>query len=113
VSASDPRGAQVLYPHEHAPYRPDAMGKATLYRSEHVLVGLNGFEPGQTHALHAHEGMDKIYHVLSGKGQLLLEGRSEALAPGALAVAPAGVPHGIHNDGTERLLVLAVLAPGP
>ena len=28
-------------------------------------------------------------------------------------VAPAGVPHGIRNDGDERLIVVAILAPGP
>jgi mannose-6-phosphate isomerase-like protein (cupin superfamily) len=28
-------------------------------------------------------------------------------------VAPADVPHGVRNTGTGRLIVLAVLAPGP
>jgi len=28
-----------------------------------------------------------------------------------LLVAPEGVPHGVHNTGPARLLVLAVLAP--
>jgi mannose-6-phosphate isomerase-like protein (cupin superfamily) len=28
-------------------------------------------------------------------------------------VAPQGVPHGIRNSGSERLVVLAVLAPAP
>jgi len=32
---------------------------------------------------------------------------------GVMLVAPQGVPHGIHNTGTDRLLVLAILAPAP
>jgi oxalate decarboxylase/phosphoglucose isomerase-like protein (cupin superfamily) len=53
----------------------DKMGKSTIYQSARLLVGLNAFEPGQSHALHAHVGTDKMYYVLEGKGIFLLEGR--------------------------------------
>ncbi len=89
------------------------MGKSTLFASERILVGLNCFEPGQEHALHAHAGMDKVYQVLEGSGLLLLEGRELALATGEMAIAPEGVPHGIRNTGEGRLVVLAILAPAP
>ena len=89
------------------------MGKATLFQSPRLLVGLNAFEPGQEHRLHTHAGMDKVYHVLEGRGVFLLEGREEPFEPGMMLIAPEGVPHGIRNDGTERLLVLAILAPSP
>ena len=94
-------------------FRPDKMGKATLFESPHLLVGLNCFEPGQEHALHAHAGTDKVYYVLAGEGVFLLEGRELAMRAGAMLVAPDGVPHGIRNAGRERLVVLAVLAPAP
>jgi mannose-6-phosphate isomerase-like protein (cupin superfamily) len=87
------------------------MGKSTLFSSPRLLVGLNAFEPQQAHALHAHEGQDKVYYVLEGRGLFLLEGRELAMAAGDLLVAPAGVPHGVRNTGEGRLLVLAVLAP--
>ena len=103
----------AIRPEEHAVFRPDRMGKATLFSSERLLVGLNGFEPGQEHALHAHAGMDKLYVVVAGTGRFLLEGRELPMAPGQLLVAPKGIPHGIRNTGAQRLLVLAVLAPGP
>ena len=96
-----------------ASFRPDKMGKATLFASERILVGLNCFEAGQEHALHAHAGMDKVYQVLEGSGLLLLEGRELPLESGMLAIAPEGVPHGIRNTGTGRLVVLAILAPAP
>jgi len=102
-----------LCPEDHAAYRSDKMGKATLFQSERILVGLNCFEPGQDHALHAHEGMDKIYHVLAGRGTFLLEERQVEMEAGMMLVAPAGVPHGVRNAGAERLLLLAILAPGP
>jgi mannose-6-phosphate isomerase-like protein (cupin superfamily) len=91
----------AIRPEEHAVWRADKMGKSTLFSSERILVGLNA------------AGMDKVYQVLSGSGELLLDGRSVPATPGALMVVPQGIPHGIRNTGRERLLVLAILAPGP
>ena len=103
----------VIHPGEHAQWRPDAMGKSTIYQSANVLVGLNAFEPGQSHALHAHAGMDKVYLVLEGEGLFLLADRTLAMSAGDVLVAPDGVPHGVENNSQARLLVMAVLAPGP
>jgi quercetin dioxygenase-like cupin family protein len=89
------------------------MGKSTIFESPRLLVGVNAFEPGQEHALHAHAGQDKVYHVLEGEGLFLLEGRELPMKPGDLLVAPEGVPHGVKNNGSRRLLVLAILAPAP
>jgi quercetin dioxygenase-like cupin family protein len=100
-------------PMDHAVYDSAKMGKTTLFQSDRLLVGLNAFEPGQEHRLHGHTGMDKVYHVLAGRGVFLLEGREEAMAAGTMLIAPEGVLHGIRNTGDERLLVLAILAPSP
>lgn len=102
-----------IRPIDHARFREDKMGKATLFESPRLTVGLNAFEPGQEHALHAHPGMDKVYHVLSGRGLFLLASGDVALEPGTLLVAPEGVPHGVRNTGSERLVVLVILAPAP
>src|SRR5260221_6348676 len=103
----------TIRPEEHAIYDPAKMGKCTIFQSKSLLVGLNGFEPGQEHRLHSHAGMDKVYHVLQGRGVFLLSDRELAMEAGVMLVAPADVPHGIRNTGSERLLVLAILAPGP
>ena len=108
-----PDHPDVLRPETFATFNPEKMGKGTLFESERILVGLNTFLPGQEHALHAHDGIDKVYHVLEGRGRFLLVGRELAMQPGEMLIAPSGVPHGIRNDGSERLVVLAILAPGP
>jgi mannose-6-phosphate isomerase-like protein (cupin superfamily) len=103
----------VIRPRDHAAFRADKMGKSTLFESARLLVGLNAFEPGQAHALHAHAGMDKVYSVVEGEGVFLLDDRELPMGAGDLLVAPEGVPHGVRNTGMGRLLVLAILAPGP
>jgi quercetin dioxygenase-like cupin family protein len=104
---------RLIRPADLGEWRADKMGKSTIYESPHLLVGLNAFEPGQSHALHAHAGMDKVYLVVEGEGLFLLEGREMAMRAGDLLVAPDGVPHGVRNNSSARLLVMAILAPGP
>lgn len=103
----------IIHPADHAAYSPTKMGKSTIFESPRLLVGLNAFEPGQEHALHAHAGQDKVYHVLEGRGLFLLDGRELPMQPGDLLIAPEGVAHGVRNTGAARLLVLAILAPRP
>jgi quercetin dioxygenase-like cupin family protein len=103
----------AIHPRDHAVYSPDRMGKSTIFRSDYLLVGLNAFEPGQEHALHAHAGMDKVYYVIEGQGLFLLESGDVPMQAGVLLVAPEGVPHGIRNTSAGRLLVLTMLAPAP
>ena len=100
----------VIHPADHAAYDASKMGKSTIFESERLLVGLNAFEPGQEHRLHAHAGMDKVYSVVEGAGVFLLEDRELPMRAGDLLVAPEGVPHGVRNTGASRLLVLAILA---
>lgn len=102
-----------IQPQDHAKSSSTQMAKSTIFHSERLLVGLNCFEVGQEHALHAHSDMDKVYLVSAGVGQFLLEGREIQLVAGQMLVAPADVPHGVRNDGPDQLLVLVFLAPGP
>lgn len=101
----------VIRPADHAAYSAQKMGKSTLFESPRLLVGLNAFEPGQSHALHTHGGMDKVYSVVEGEGVFLLQDQELPMRAGDLLVAPDGVPHGVRNTGAGRLLVLAILAP--
>jgi mannose-6-phosphate isomerase-like protein (cupin superfamily) len=102
-----------IRPEEYAVFKPEKMGKSTLFESERIMVGLNCFEPGQEHKLHSHAGMDKVYQVLEGEGVFVLEDREVAMQTGIMLVAPENVPHGIRNTGSGRLVVLAILAPSP
>jgi quercetin dioxygenase-like cupin family protein len=105
--------AEILKPADHAEWRADKMGKSTLFESPRLMVGLNAFEPGQEHALHAHAGMDKLYYVIEGEGLFLLDGSNAPMRAGDVLVAADGVPHGVRNTSGARLLVMAVLAPSP
>lgn len=96
-----------------ANFSPSKMAKTTLVQGTQLLAGLNSFEAGQEHALHAHEGQEKLYLVLEGRGTVRVGEEIQDLAPGDAAFALAGVKHSIRNPGPERLVVMVVLAPPP
>ena len=96
-----------------AKFAADRMGKSDVARGEFLFAGLNSFEPGQEHAPHSHAGQDKLYVVMEGSGVIQVGEDSELLSAGDAAFAPSGVVHSIHNTGTGRLVVMAVLGPPP
>jgi len=96
-----------------ASFRPDKMGKSDVAAGKQLFAGLNAFEPGQEHALHAHPGQDKFYLVLEGSGEVTVGEQTETLLAGDAAFAADGVPHSVHNTGQGRLVILAILAPPP
>ena len=86
--------------------------KTTLWQGEHVMVGLNCLEPNQIQPVHAHGGADKFYLVLSGVGRFTVGDEEKSVESGGLVIAPAGIPHGVTNAGTERLSLLIAISPG-
>jgi quercetin dioxygenase-like cupin family protein len=96
-----------------AQFSSEKMGKTTLAKGAQLFAGLNCFEPGQQHALHAHAGQDKLYVVLEGTGVVRIGEQEETLTQGDVAFAADGVPHSVTNPGPGRLIVMAVLAPPP
>ena len=97
---------------EKAGANPEKFFKTTLWQGAYVMIGLNCLGPGQTQSVHAHQGADKFYFVLEGRGQFTVGEEEHEAETGMLVVAPAGVPHGVTNTRTDRLSILVAIAPG-
>jgi quercetin dioxygenase-like cupin family protein len=97
---------------EHTGARSEKFYKQTLWQGEHVMVGLNCLEPTQSQRPHAHDGADKFYFVLEGRGRFTVGDEERDAETGALVIAPAGVEHGVTNTGDTRLSLLIAIAPG-
>jgi mannose-6-phosphate isomerase-like protein (cupin superfamily) len=104
--------AYFLNWNDHIGSQAEKFYKTTLWQGEHVMVGLNCLEPQQSQTVHAHQGADKFYFVLEGSGRFTIGDDEHEAASGELVIAPAGVPHGVTNSGTERLSLLVAIAPG-
>ena len=96
---------------EHEGSQAEKFYKTTLWQGEHCMVGLNCLETGQTQKTHAHDGADKFYFVLEGSGKFTVGDEERVAETGSLVVAPAGIPHGVTNNCSERLSLLVAIAP--
>lgn len=97
----------------HVPAKAGGVAKATLFASDRILLGLNALAPGAEQAPHTHDGQDKFYHVLEGRGAFTLGEEVREAGVGEIVWAPAGMVHGVRNDGAERLVLLVGIAPSP
>ena len=93
--------------------KPEKFYKTTLFQGDHMLVGLNCLEPGQVQPVHSHQDQDKFYFVLEGAGSFTVGEEVTEAGPGHIIWAEAGLPHGVENNGTERLVIFMGIAPSP
>jgi quercetin dioxygenase-like cupin family protein len=98
---------------DHVGAHPTKFFKSTLFQSDRLLLGLNCLEPGQEQHVHTHAGQDKFYFVVEGSGTFTVGDEVRDAGAGTTIWAPADVPHGVVNTGTERLVVLVGIAPAP
>jgi quercetin dioxygenase-like cupin family protein len=98
---------------DHTGARADKFFKATLFRADALMLGVNCLEPGQVQAPHDHADQDKFYYVVEGDGRFWLGEERVTAGPGAVVWAPAGLVHGVANEGDTRLTLLVGIAPAP
>jgi mannose-6-phosphate isomerase-like protein (cupin superfamily) len=98
---------------DHVRFQPDKMAKIALGATARALLDLYCVAPGQAQKAHTHGDQDKIYVVLEGRGRISVGGSEERFGPEEAVIVPAGVEHGLVNDGPADLLVLVVVTPPP
>ena len=94
-------------------FSSEKMKKNGIFETERFFCDLYCFEPGQTQSAHTHEGSDKVYYVIKGKGLFQVGTEERELGEGEIVIAPSGQKHGVTNRGNERLVVLVYMAPKP
>jgi quercetin dioxygenase-like cupin family protein len=94
-------------------FSPDKLNKVKLYESSRMFCDVYCLAPGQAQNPHEHHEEDKIYVCLTGTCEVKIGDLTQALPAGHVAVAPAGMIHGISNASDSPATVLVVMAPNP
>ncbi len=87
------------------------MSAADLLAGSHLTCSVASFEPGQSHETHMHGGSDQVFAVIDGRGRFTVGSESRDLGPGEIALAPAGISHGLVASAGVRLVVLVITSP--
>jgi quercetin dioxygenase-like cupin family protein len=96
-----------------AKFSTEKMQKINLFETRNFFCDVYCLEPGQEQKVHAHDGEDKIYYVLEGRGSFVVGDENQEHGAGQIVFAPAGAPHGVKNTGDERMRLLVFMTPNP
>ena len=105
--------AFLFDPAARAAFASEKLNKVNLFESPNLFCDVYCLEPGQEQKEHVHVVEDKLYYALSGVCQVRIGDSVYPLESGRLAVAPAGVIHGVRNLSDQRATLLVIMAPHP
>jgi len=103
--------SRFVFYRDHVGANPSKQFKSTLFRSRHLLLGLNCLEPGQAQHPHVHGDQDKFYFVVEGTGEFVVGEERQSAGEGMVVWAPAAMSHGVVNNGDRRLVLLVGISP--
>lgn len=86
--------------------RPAVHGGATRHSLAHIVIA-----PGKASTRHYHKASEETYYLLSGVGEVVIDGQTFTLRPGEACLIETGETHQIFNHGEGDLEFLAVCAP--
>ena len=88
----------------------EAIGRR-VFTTDVVAVDLVCLQPGQQIGARTLAGADAIYTVLGGRAWVVTDEAEATLEPLQAVVVPAGIPHGVRNDGADPLILQLVVSP--
>lgn len=83
--------------------RYEILGESEAYKTKVITV-----LPGQRLSYQKHAKRSEHWFVVSGIGEVLLDGQTTALSGGSAVDVPVGVAHRITNTGREDLVFIEV-----
>jgi len=90
-------------------YSDEKASKIPVASSDTSRANLWCLKTGQEIHPHVHEG-DHIWVVMEGAGNYLDGEKKMPVKKGDIIFVPAGLPHGIENDGEEGLVFVSISA---
>jgi quercetin dioxygenase-like cupin family protein len=85
---------------------------ATLKGDNKNMMGYSVFAPGTDTKQKIHLRAEELAYVLSGSGNITVENKLFPFRAGDSLYIPAGVPHGVRNNGKENV-VMVFFFPSP
>ncbi len=86
--------------------------RRVLYTGEKLQLVLMTLKPGEEIGQEIHGDKDQFFRFESGRGEVLINDRSNPVEDGIAVIVPAGAKHNVRNTGEEPLTFYTLYA-GP
>lgn len=104
---------QIEKGNERILYSDSTFTKRMIFNKEKVLNFMLNFKPGQELPPHTHEESDLILHVITGSGQLTVDGNVQNITEGDVVYCEGNEVFSMKNDSNDNLSCFVVIAPRP
>lgn len=94
-------------------YNDQSLTKKIIFNENRVLNFVLNFKPGQGVPPHNHEQSDLIIHVLTGEGELVVDGVKNNIIQGDVIHCKGTEIFSLKNTGDKNMSCFVILAPNP
>ena len=108
ITVKTPEQPEYQHPKHSNYYLRDVVTAAT---NPAMSVHLGRLEPGGEIFVHTHEEQTETFYVLSGEAVCTMGEGKLTYTAGSCGAAPPGIPHGLKNEGSEPVTLLALFTP--
>ncbi|MBU6366000.1 MAG: cupin domain-containing protein [Gemmatimonadetes bacterium] len=85
--------------------------RRVLHTGPHQQLVLMTLQPGEEVGEEVHLGVDQLYRIELGNGEIVINGNVTPVSEGWAVVVPAGMRHNLRNTGTQRMRLTTLYAP--
>ena len=85
--------------------------RTVLANSKHTQVVIMNVNPGEDIGLETHPNEDQVLYLVSGKGEVLLNGQKSEFSVGDVVLVPAGTEHNFTTIGDEPMKIITTYSP--
>jgi mannose-6-phosphate isomerase-like protein (cupin superfamily) len=85
--------------------------RRVLYTGQHLQLVLMSLQPGEEIGEEVHDDGDQFFRIEEGSGEIVIDGKSSTVGPGAGIIVPAGARHNLRNTGSGPLLLYTLYGP--
>ncbi len=107
--SSEARSFMIPAPHERE--LKVLLSPALQEGVEGLAIGMTILPPGQSSSYHSHEAEEETWVVLTGEGEVVVDGERAAVGPETVIYLPPGAQHQIVNNGEVPIRMLWIYTP--
>ncbi len=94
-------------------YSDKTFTKRVVFNEDKVLNFILNMKPGQALPPHTHESSDLVLHVLTGNGEVTVDGINQTVSEGDVLYLKGEEVFSMKNTGDKDMSAFVIITPNP